>query len=158
MMSALRRKLDTLGKGRLILKCMFIQATLLFFCGCMHPNHSSRTPYRKNRFVFGGYTEKDKGKNTYVVRFTKNSFTDPSDAYSSLLFRCLELADRDGQAYIIIKDHGRSILPVDNVYATVEFRNTHTGDLFVYRTDELHKHLKPWMQQNSLERQVGGVE
>jgi hypothetical protein len=156
-MSALRRKPETFGIGRLFLRCMLIQASLLFFCGCMHPNHNSRTPYQKSGFA-GGYREKAKGNNTYVVRFTKNSFADPSDAYSSLLFRCLEIADRDSQTYIIIRDHGRSLLPVDNVYATVELRNTHTGDLFVYRTDELHKHLKPWMQQNSLKRQVRGVE
>jgi hypothetical protein len=154
--SIFERKLITVDRmGLLSLSLFFLAASL--FCGCMHPNHPIRTPYLSPNMA-GGYKEKVTGNNTYLVKFYKNGFTDPTDAYSSLLFRCLELADRNGKSYIKIKDYGRRILFVDKVYAEIELLNTPTDDFFEYSTEELHKQLKPWMQYNGLRRKTRGVK
>ena len=134
-----------------------VAACLLLLAGCMHPDHPIRTRYQPNGFS-GGYEEKLVSDNTYKVKFCKNGFTDPNDAYSSLLFRCLEIADGDNKEYIVIKRHGRLFFPVDNVYATIELLNTPTDDFFEYSTEELHKQLKPWMQHNGLRRKTRGVK
>ena len=155
--STLENKCITADKKGLFPLCLLF-LTALLFCGCMHPNHPIRIPYMKGNFFWGGYKEKSTGNNTYKVKFCHNSFTDPSDAYSSLLFRCLELADLDGKSYIKIKDHGHSFFPVIKVYAKIELLNTPTDDFFEYSTDELHKHLKPWMQYNGLRRKTRGVK
>lgn len=136
---------------------LLLMICLILFCGCMHPNHPFRTGYNPNGFS-GGYTEKSIGKNAYKVSFIRNGFTDPNDAYSSLLFRCLELADQNHASYITIKKQGSSVFPMAKVYAEIEILEARTNAPFLYKTDELHKHLMPWMQRNALVRKTRGVK